>query len=256
MALFRASTPLAGQTRMGATLSVARAALQYTPGKAHNHQPCGRWDLIKANPNSDFLVNRAVASSSKPYEVVNWALTREFDDKPTGKKHLYWYIFAGRGADYVEDAVIDTALRQDDGLRRRLKSELQARGSTGVIKAHVEISQQDYGSGVGQDIRFAWGAIDRFDFEADFTAGTFRAWFQDRYEWHPVYPGLYQQFDDDEPRPTNGVHAALVELKTEGAADYWMKGEATVPLSAILSVPPSSIWDTPPGLGLEGEGDL
>ena len=32
-------------------------------------------------------------------------------------------------------------------------------------------------------------------------------------------------------RETNCVHAALVELQTTGASDFWMKGEATVPLS-------------------------
>lgn len=34
-------------------------------------------------------------------------------------------------------------------------------------------------------------------------------------------------------RDTNCVHAALVELRSSGAADVWMKGEATVPLSVI-----------------------
>jgi hypothetical protein len=31
-----------------------------------------------------------------------------------------------------------------------------------------------------------------------------------------------------------GDHAAFVELKSSGAKDYWMKGEATVPLSVIV----------------------
>jgi hypothetical protein len=42
----------------------------------------------------------------------------------------------------------------------------------------------------------------------------------------------------DAVRPTNCVHAALVELKSGGGAkDYWMKGEATVPLSVIRPAP-------------------
>ena len=40
-------------------------------------------------------------------------------------------------------------------------------------------------------------------------------------------------------RETNCVHAALVELKSGGAADYWMKGEATIPLGD-LAVPVKS----------------
>jgi hypothetical protein len=83
------------------------------------------------------------------------------------------------------------------------------------------------------DLRFAFGAIDRLDVEVDFDANTITAWFQDRYEWHPVYPGLYKKWSDDDARETNCVHAALVELQSSGAADYWMKGEATVPLSAL-----------------------
>ena len=45
-------------------------------------------------------------------------------------------------------------------------------------------------------------------------------------------------------RDTNCVHAALVELKSGGAADYWMKGEARVPLSLIRGAYRSS-----PGAG-------
>jgi hypothetical protein len=59
-------------------------------------------------------------------------------------------------------------------------------------------------------------------------------WFQDFYEWHPVYP-FYTFMAGDVVRETNCVHAALVELKSSGAADFWMKGEATVPVSVITA---------------------
>ena len=72
-----------------------------------------------------------------------------------------------------------------------------------------------------------------FDFEMDFDAGTVHVWFQDRYEWHPFYPALYPVKAGDVARPTNCLHAAMVELKSSGAADFWMKGEATVPLNVI-----------------------
>jgi hypothetical protein len=239
---------------VGATVSVTKSTPEYHPGGAHHHTPCGRWDLIKDEPNSSFEVNRATAWSSNPFEVVNWAIDQEFSDKPIAKKHLYWYLWAGRGQDYVEDDVIDVALRQDDNLRRFLKGALEANGTpSGLITGHAMIDQSIYGHGVGQDIRFAWGSVDRFDYEADFNAGTFHAWFQDCYEWHPVYPSLYTQMDDDFVRPTNAVHAALVELKSQGAADFWMKGEATVPLSVILSAPPRPLFDLPSGLGLEDD---
>ena len=38
-------------------------------------------------------------------------------------------------------------------------------------------------------------------------------------------------------RDTNCVHAALVELKSQGAADFWMIGEATFPLTLFAFSP-------------------
>lgn len=60
-----------------------------------------------------------------------------------------------------------------------------------------------------------------------------------------MYHGLFSREADDNARPTNCLHAALVELKPSEAADFWMKGEATVPLSVIMNpvperLPPSS----------------
>jgi hypothetical protein len=106
----------------------------------------------------------------------------------------------------------------------------------GVVATHTKVEQSNY---TNQDLRFAFGAIDRLDVEFNFDAGTVHAWFQDRYEWHPFYPGLYSSFSDDAARETNCLHAALVELKSSGAADFWMKGEATVPLTTV-SIPVSS----------------
>ncbi len=77
------------------------------------------------------------------------------------------------------------------------------------------------------------------DYDADLGRDTIHVWFKDRYEWHPVYPGLYTKMhgDDDDPRDTNCIHAAMVEMKDKGAADYWMKGEVTVPLSPLMDPP-------------------
>ena len=102
--------------------------------------------------------------------------------------------------------------------------------TTGKWATDFKVEQSDY---VDQDLRFAFGAIDRLDIEVDFDAKTITGWFQDRYEWHPVYAGLYKKWSDDDARETNCVHAALVELQSGTAADYWMKGEATVPLSVL-----------------------
>ena len=53
------------------------------------------------------------------------------------------------------------------------------------------------------------------DFEVDFAADKMRAWFEDRYEWHPVYP-FYDQKSGHYERPTNCVHAPGVEPKADG----------------------------------------
>lgn len=100
-------------------------------------------------------------------------------------------------------------------------------------EGHFFFGQEGYAaSAAGQDFLFAFGAIDRVDFEVDFSQDTLRVWFQDRYEWHPVYP-FYDFQPGDGVRETNCLHAAMVELKTSGAADFWMKGQAEVALSLI-----------------------
>jgi hypothetical protein len=117
---------------------------------------------------------------------------------------------------------------------RRARSTTTRRAAsgptTGKWATDFKVEQSDY---VDQDLRFAFGAIDRLDIEVDFDAKTITGWFQDRYEWHPVYAGLYKKWPDDDARETNCVHAALVEPQSGTAAEYWMQGEATVPLSVL-----------------------
>jgi hypothetical protein len=211
----------------------------FTPGVKHDHTPSGRWVDVQAAPNSGFFENRVCANSS-PRTVVDLAIWAKFDDKPIAKKHLEWYLSAGKGADFVEDANLDSLLRSDVGVQAAIVAVLPSPWpSAGTFTGHVKIEQRDY---VNQDFRFAFGAIDRLDFEVDWAAKTLHAWFQDRYEWHPVYSGLYTKYPDDDARDTNCVHAALVELQASGAADYWMRGEATVPLPTPASSAPKKHW--------------
>ena len=209
----------------------------YNPGVNHNHPPSGRWASVQANPNSSRWANLACAHFP-PNTVVGIAIRQEFSNKPIALDHLNWYLGNGQGADYVEDTNLATLLRADLGVRALLAGLIPSSApASGRFTGHVEVQQGHYQN---QDFRYAFGAIDRLDFEVDFTAGTAHAWFQDRYEWHPVYPGLYAALPGDVVRETNCVHAALVELKSGGARDFWMKGEATVPLSLFRGVPSSS----------------
>jgi hypothetical protein len=197
--------------------------------------PSGHWTDVQAAPNSGFAEG-LICSHLSPAGVVGAAIADEFSDKPIALRHLLWYLGAGGGADLVEDANLESMLRTDSGVQALLNARIPTGRAGGTASAHFKIEQNDY---VNQDFRFAFGAIDRLDFEADFIAGTLHAWFQDRYEWHPVYP-FYTAMAGDAVRSTNCVHAALVELKIGGVAkDYWMKGEATVPLSAVRPAPAS-----------------
>ena len=208
----------------------------FTPGVMHDHKPSGHWADVQKDPNSGFLENRVCARYS-PSEVIRIAIIAEFSDKPLALRHLMWYLNAGKGADFVEDANLEALLRIDRGVQALLANKIPASAPAGgKLVGHMKIEQTDYQD---QDFRYSFGAIDRLDYEVDYAAGTVHAWFQDRYEWHPVYPGLYTKSSDDVPRETNCVHAALVEEKANGARDYWMKGETTIPLAVLRGgVPP------------------
>jgi hypothetical protein len=214
--------------------AASRPATTYHPGPVHNHLPSGKWAEIQKNPNSSGAAC-IVCAHADPAWVLRAAIAAEFTFKPIGLKHLNWFLADGHGADYVEDANIDTLLRQDAQVQRLFKQAIVARGARGVQRGHIGLRQDNYSD---SDFQYAFGSIDRFDFEADTKAGTFHGWFKDRYEWHPVYPGLYVKLAGDVVRETNCVHAAAVELKSGTARDYWMVGEATIPLAMILGVPP------------------
>ena len=233
----RAESLLALQRAAG-NRAVGRMLLRtsFHPGVRHDHAPSGKWSEVQDEPNSGFWANR-VCGNATANQVVGVAIWKEFDDKPLALEHLNWYLGMGQGADFVEDDHIARMLRTDTGVAGQILRRLPSRWpASGTQAGAFKVEQDHY---VSQDFRYAFGAIDRLDFEVDWSARTIHVWFQDRYEWHPVYPGLYKKHGDDEVRETNCVHAALVELKSGGAADYWMKGEATIPLGD-LAVPVKS----------------
>jgi hypothetical protein len=200
----------------------------------HDHKPCGRWAEVQKNPNSG-AAECLVCANASPEWVIRTAIALEFTFKPIALKHLNWYLVDGNGADYTEDANIDLLLRQDERVQRLFKRDIQSRAKGPIVTGQLRLSQDNYSD---TDMQFSFGSIDRFDYEADFKKGTFHAWFKDRYEWHPVYPGLYVKKAGDIARETNCVHAAAVELKSGTARDFWMVGEATIPLTIVLSVSP------------------
>ncbi|MCT9929904.1 hypothetical protein N5079_06685 [Planotetraspora sp. A-T 1434] len=209
------------------TASAAKASTVFHPGVNHNHQPSGRWADVQDDPKSTYLVGKYCAIRD-PHDVMEKARSRELDDKPLAEDHLMWYLNGG-GKDFVEDANLEEMLRTDSGVQAKISAYIPKGQTTGTIVRHMRLGQDDYAI---QEFQYSFGAIDQLDVEVNFDAGTLHAWFQDRYEWHPVYP-FYSRFEDDRERDTNCVHAAMVELKSQGARDYWMKGEATIPLKAL-----------------------
>ena len=218
----------------------------FTPGVAHNHQPSGRWSAVQSHPNSRFLISW-VCSNSSPRMVADTAIDWEFGDKPTALRHLRWYLFGG-GADFPENDNFARFVRTSEHFRRNFAVVRRGR-----IRDSMQVPQAFFGPS-DEDFRFSFGAIDRMDFEVDEVAGTVHLWFKDRYEFHPVYP-FYTRFTDDEVRETNCVHAAMVELKAEGAADFWMIGETTVPLRSF-AFSPSDIVQEESAESVRGAMDL
>jgi hypothetical protein len=135
-----------------------------------------------------------------------------------GRRHLIHYV-SGGGEDLPVN--LENVIRQDETVRAPIAYEMRRRN-----RGWVKIEQHHYDV---QDFQYAFGAIDRLDFEVDPTAGLVHLWFKDRCEYHPVGFG-YERLPGDVLRETNCVHAAAVELKASGAADYWMVGDAIVTL--------------------------
>src|SRR5262249_2377034 len=147
--------------------------------------------------------------------------------------------------DFVEDKNLELMLKTDARVQAKILSQFPKGQSSGTFSSHLAVSQDDYAE---EDFQYAFGQIDRLDFEVDFTAGSLHAWFMERYEWAPYDPSIYPKMDRDYLRDTNAVHAAAVELKAGAARDFWMKGEVMIPLKAIQSTAdkPVDPWDDPP----------
>jgi hypothetical protein len=145
---------------------------------------------------------------------------------PLARKHLDHYV-AGSGADLKVN--LAEIIRRDGKVRAKLAKHIR----TSRV-GHFKVNQSDYSV---KDFQFAIGAIDRLDYEVDPGRGVVHVWFKDRYEWHPVGFG-YKLLPGDGRRSTNCVHAAMVELKRSGAKDYWMVGDARIPISVVLGKTP------------------
>jgi hypothetical protein len=216
---------------------------RFHPGVNHAHAPTGRWVDVQSDAASrcqglrdrafkdprhapaiaEALAVECACSKLSPRNVARVVRNTLMRLLPLAQLHLDHYI-DGHGATFNEN--LEDVIRRDRKVRAKLASHVRANS-----KGHFKVNQSDFDV---KDFQFAFGAIDRLDFEVNRAAGLVHVWFQDRYEWHPVGFG-YNKFPDDSRRSTNCVHAAMVELKNSGARDYWMQGDALIPLSVVLA---------------------
>ena len=230
----------------------------FVAGSQHNHKAAHRWPEIRKNPNnlrggkneeiaarSDKLCRDSPTPEKFVKELTEGEFAPFWATKPIGKKHLDWYL-EGSGADFLEDVNINQWLRRDTGIISRLQDEIFPRNKRTQVLGHFTFFQENY-SEAAEDFQLAFGTIDQVDFEVDIAKGVVRVWFQDRYEWHPFYHGMYDvqagtpEFPHagDGRRPSNCVHAAMVEMKDRKdhkpkAKDYWMKGLGEIELVKIM----------------------
>lgn len=230
------------------TKTSRRRPEEFVKGDEHNHHPSKKWSEISKSPrNTGFGDNEGGVADggifraqvltlicfgcSTPKCVVENVISLGFGNLPIAKTHIDFYLRGG-GRDFNEDTNIAIWIRSDHGIRLALQREVNGiNDKSGKKRGHFEFLQSEFQN---SDFQNAFGSIDRVDFELDFDLDECTVWFQDRYEWHPVYQGLYDLKNGDEARHTNCVHAAFVEMQLEGARDYWMKGEATVPMEDIF----------------------
>jgi hypothetical protein len=200
----------------------------YTPGVHHDHRPSGRWSDIQAIEKRSCSVwskeggISCVCAIKDPKEVLDLAFRVKLSKYPLAQKHLTHYL-SGTGADYTED--VTDFITRDSGVRGKLASSISA-----APMGYFKVKQNDYAE---HGFRLSFGAIDRIDYEVDAASSKVHVWFADNYEWHPYYPGIYTPMPGDVKRETNCVHAAAVELKAKGAADFWMVGYGTIDLSSV-----------------------
>jgi len=226
----------------------------YIPGRpAHNHPALGVWASVQANavrvcaresiipfplpiPIPLTTLGRAecACAAMTPLQVLALARTLEMAGQPLAIRHLDHYTTGG-GADFVEHTNLDDLMNTDAGARGVI-----ARAIGVADRGNVFIHQSDYSS---DNFKLAFGGIDRVDYQVDRVANTVDVWFRDRYDFHPAGFGHVNMGTGDSAPPgrvTNCVHLAAVEAKSSGAADYWMFGHATLPLSLFTAGPAPS----------------
>jgi peptidoglycan hydrolase-like protein with peptidoglycan-binding domain len=224
---------------------------KFHEGVHHDHTPSRKFDDVIRSPNNsgkgtlkailDKTCVGLVALADAPISLPHGPELLVAAARPAlavraglvASAHLEFYL-SGSGKDFVENTNIKDWVTADSGIRAKLKGAIFPVGAKPRLEGEFFFGQGAYATDrTSQDFRFAFGSIDFVSFEVDLASNLVRVFFKDRYEWHPFYPKLYPVKTGDVARDDNCLHAALVEMQDQGAADYWMVGVAEVPLSLI-----------------------
>jgi hypothetical protein len=196
----------------------------FHPTTPHNHQPIPdeQWDKVcneaVKDPDLGFWLTKFAQNKARPETVAN-AAKGALGFKPMASWH-YDYYLKGFGA----------VVNEDENLRDwiiALRIRQEGRGNESPVTVSREFNQKSFGT-FGDDARLSFGTIDNLEIKADFLLGIVEIWFEDTYEWHPVY-SMYNspRCTDPAQRDTNFLHAACVQMKKKGAKDFQMRGRWT-----------------------------
>lgn len=238
----------------------------YTYGREpHQHKGGdGRWDKVQEIEAENCLSTpklsvryamSCLCSVNQPEELIRQTFIAEMIDKPLARKHLSYYL-NGSGKELNVDESVMEMFMKDEGVRALLKMNIQGGMRNSVFSGNFMIRQSTYAI---EDFQKAFGGIDRVDWLVHPGHKFVEVWFKDPYDFHPVYPGLYDNLGDGADamvRDTNCLHAALIELTEKNgtidrskfvdlmqkmgieykyqAKPFIMRGKAIIPLEYIL----------------------
>ena len=207
--------------------------------EAHDHRPTKNWpDLLRViEQPTDDATGKFFSVLCKANAVPRLFATDAMlylAPYPTAVKHIKWYLSEGHGADYIEDDNIRSWIEKDSNIRKAVATLVRKNMARQRYRFYFGwLPDEDTGKTPYESMDHfnSFGHIDKLFVRFDVVAKTVSIAFKDIYEWHPVCPKYYKKFDDDVVRNTNSMHAAFVELKDAGAADFWMIGQATFDMS-------------------------
>jgi hypothetical protein len=208
----------------------------YHPSDAHHHEPVqepDEWnnvcDEAAKDPNLGWILKGFARRKASPPPIVAAARLALAAD-PMADWHFIYYL-GGAGGVVNEDSNLKRWIESDSNARTVISRRIieTRRGNESPVSVMFEFGQKSYDN---NDARQSFGTIDKLEVSADFVMGSVEIWFEDTYEWHPVYSQYTKPIrcPNAVDRDSNFGHAALVQMKTRGAKDFQMRGKATFPM--------------------------